>query len=114
MDSVYKLLDGRLGRYGSRCRLGLSRCRRGIFDLLLDLDLGDNLFGRLRSNSLARRGSRNRNIISETRQIEIFVRHIERFLGFQLQGALGPTLVALDSGRLRGFTECAIRARAHQ
>jgi len=114
MDSVYKLLDGRLGRYGSRCRLGLSRRRRGIFDLLLDLDLGDNLFRRLRSNSLRRRGSRNRNIISETRQIEIFVRHIERFLGFQLQGALGPTLVAFDSGRLRGFAECAIRARAHQ
>ncbi|MGG4645919.1 hypothetical protein [Pseudomonas aeruginosa] len=113
MDSVYKLLDSRLGRHGSRCRQGLP-CRRGVFDLLLDLNLGDNLFSWLRSNSLRRRGSRNRNIISETRQIKIFVRHIERFLGFQLQGALGPTLVAFDSGRLRGFAECAIRARAHQ
>ncbi|MBD9428041.1 hypothetical protein IB232_22135 [Pseudomonas sp. PDM15] len=114
MDSVYKLLDSRLGRYRSRCRLGLSRSRRGIFDLLLDLSLGDNLFSRLRSNRLKRRGSRRGHVISETRQIEIFVRHIERFLGFQLQSALGPTLVAFDSGRLRGFAECAIRARAHQ
>ncbi|MGQ7960958.1 hypothetical protein ACUTAF_25060 [Pseudomonas sp. SP16.1] len=82
--------------------------------MLLDWDLGDNLFSRLRSNRLKRRGSRRGHVISETRQIEIFVRHIKRFLGFQLQGPLGPALVALDSGRLRGFAEGAIRARAHQ